>query len=108
METDHAKKLPIFWGHGTDDQVVKYSWGQQSVEKLRGMGYKNIDFQSYPGQSLRSPLAASRVCIVRCGLQEITSADSGLWRAGMEHSTCPEEQLAVAQFIAKVLPPTEG
>ncbi|KAL8292683.1 hypothetical protein RQP46_001295 [Phenoliferia psychrophenolica] len=48
MQTEHANKLPIFWGHGKRDQVVKYTWGEMSVEKLKGMGFKNIEFNSYP------------------------------------------------------------
>ncbi|GAA5981140.1 hypothetical protein JCM5350_007171 [Sporobolomyces pararoseus] len=50
MSTDHATKLEIFHGHGTGDQVVKFVWGQQSIEKLKEFGHKaeNIQFKSYP------------------------------------------------------------
>lgn len=48
METEHAKHLPVFWGHGTADPVVQYQWGVASVDKLRGMGYEGIQFESYP------------------------------------------------------------
>ncbi|CDZ96223.1 Lysophospholipase [Phaffia rhodozyma] len=53
-----AKNLPIFWGHGTADQVVGYKYGQQSVEilisqygleKSSGQAGKGIQFESYPG-----------------------------------------------------------
>ncbi|ORY41750.1 acyl-protein thioesterase 1 [Leucosporidium creatinivorum] len=49
MQVDHAPKYPVFWGHGTGDQVVRYSWGKMSVEKLREIGWKNIQFESYEG-----------------------------------------------------------
>ncbi|KAM0749745.1 Phospholipase/carboxylesterase [Meredithblackwellia eburnea MCA 4105] len=49
MQTDNARKLPILWGHGTSDQIVKFKWGELSVEKLRSLGFKNIEFNSYPG-----------------------------------------------------------
>ncbi len=34
---------------GTGDQVVQYAWGKESVDVLQKMGYKHIDFHSYPG-----------------------------------------------------------
>ncbi|GAA6021251.1 hypothetical protein JCM11491_001525 [Sporobolomyces phaffii] len=49
MMTDHASKTPIFHGHGTGDQVVKFDWGKQSVDKLKEFGFKDVDFKSYPG-----------------------------------------------------------
>ncbi|GAA6059038.1 hypothetical protein JCM10212_001263 [Sporobolomyces blumeae] len=49
MLSDHARKLPVFHGHGTGDQVVKHAWGQQSVEKLKEFGFNDIEFKSYPG-----------------------------------------------------------
>ncbi|GAA5826828.1 hypothetical protein JCM5353_005410 [Sporobolomyces roseus] len=49
MMTDHATKLRVFHGHGTGDQVVKYVWGKESVDKLAEFGLKDIEFKSYPG-----------------------------------------------------------
>ncbi|GAA5919490.1 hypothetical protein JCM1841_002232 [Sporobolomyces salmonicolor] len=49
MMTDYATKLPVFHGHGTADQVVQYKWGKESVEKLKELGFKDIEFKSYPG-----------------------------------------------------------
>ena len=31
MMSDHARKLPIFWGHGKQDPLVRYEWAEQSV-----------------------------------------------------------------------------
>ncbi|SGY74025.1 BQ5605_C005g03335 [Microbotryum silenes-dioicae] len=49
MQVDHAPSYPVFWGHGTGDPVVRYQWGEMSVQKLRELGWKNIQFESYPG-----------------------------------------------------------
>ncbi|KAG8865417.1 hypothetical protein FRB96_000307 [Tulasnella sp. 330] len=45
--TDHARNLPVFWGHGTKDQVVQYNWGQQSVDILQKSKFKDVTFKSY-------------------------------------------------------------
>ncbi|MBW0525227.1 hypothetical protein O181_064942 [Austropuccinia psidii MF-1] len=50
LEGPHASQLKVFWGHGTDDPVVKYDWGSQSVNFLRGdLGLSHVDFKSYQG-----------------------------------------------------------
>ncbi|EKM59933.1 uncharacterized protein PHACADRAFT_250743 [Phanerochaete carnosa HHB-10118-sp] len=55
---DHAKKLPIFWGHGTNDPLVKFIWAKQSVQFLKeGLGITEtteadqagIEFHAYNG-----------------------------------------------------------
>ena len=35
---DANKETPFFMGHGDADEVVKYRWGQQTAEVLKGMG----------------------------------------------------------------------
>ncbi|KAK4998264.1 hypothetical protein LTR66_002482 [Elasticomyces elasticus] len=39
---------PIFMGHGDADQTVRYDWGKQTAEKLKGWGW-NVDFRTYKG-----------------------------------------------------------
>ncbi|KAK4699653.1 phospholipase/carboxylesterase, partial [Phenoliferia sp. Uapishka_3] len=91
MQTEHASKLPVFWGHGTADGVVKYIWGQMSVEKLKTLGYKNIDFNSYPGPvSFSLPIG--------------TTCTHFHHIIGMQHSLCDEEQSDVENWLRKVLP----
>ncbi|KAK9764589.1 hypothetical protein K7432_007770 [Basidiobolus ranarum] len=41
-------KIPIFMGHGTDDPVVPYQFGQMSSEQLQTQGY-DVKFHAYPG-----------------------------------------------------------
>jgi len=47
MMSDHARNIPIFWGHGTDDPVVKYTWGKESVDRLKELKVKDVTFKSY-------------------------------------------------------------
>jgi len=47
MMSDHARNLPVFWGHGTDDKVVDYSFGVESVNALKELGFKDMTFKSY-------------------------------------------------------------
>ncbi|KAF8979071.1 hypothetical protein BGZ46_005838 [Entomortierella lignicola] len=46
MVADANRKTPIFWGHGDADQVVRYEYGQRSVELLKQSKY-NVDFRTY-------------------------------------------------------------
>ncbi|KAI7818692.1 Phospholipase/carboxylesterase [Gamsiella multidivaricata] len=47
MVADANRKTPIFWGHGTVDQMVRYEFGEQSVEFLKKHKY-SVDFHTYP------------------------------------------------------------
>lgn len=50
LRKPHSVSLPVFWGHGTDDDLVRYSWGQESVEFLvKTLGMKRVDFKTYQG-----------------------------------------------------------
>lgn len=55
---DHAKKIPIFWGHGISDPLVKYTWAQRSVDFLKsdlgigpvsGDSPSGLEFHGYRG-----------------------------------------------------------
>jgi predicted esterase len=48
MANEHAKSVPIFWGHGTEDPLVKYSFGVESSKFLREMGVTGLMMKSYP------------------------------------------------------------
>jgi len=50
MRTDVSKDLPIFWGHGDSDPVVRYSWGTASLAALRDkLKMPNVRFDTYKG-----------------------------------------------------------
>lgn len=42
------KDTPIFMGHGSADDVVKFEWGRQTAQALRDLGHR-VDFIAYPG-----------------------------------------------------------
>jgi len=43
---ENAKKTPLFVGHGTVDQVVRYEWGKNSYEALVKAGVQGV-FKTY-------------------------------------------------------------
>lgn len=92
MQTEHAKKLPVFWGHGTGDQVVRFAWGQASADKLQALGFDNLEFHAYPGT-----LPSSLPSVVMLTL--ISSS-------GMPHSLCDQEQADLEAWLKKVVPET--
>lgn len=58
MMSDHAKKMPIFWGHGKSDPLVKFPWAEQSIEFMKkDLGIPEatkdnitgVEFHAYPG-----------------------------------------------------------
>lgn len=40
---------PIFQGHGTADPIINYQYGKKTSEFFKELGFKNLDFQTYPG-----------------------------------------------------------
>lgn len=58
MMNDHAKKIPIFWGHGQADPLVKFAFAEQStaflknqlgITEVKGDDLSGLEFHSYPG-----------------------------------------------------------
>ncbi|KAJ2708631.1 hypothetical protein H4R19_004653 [Coemansia spiralis] len=45
--TDASKRMPIFHGHGTADEVVLFQYGEMSAAALRQSGY-TVNFHPYP------------------------------------------------------------
>lgn len=41
------KQTPIFMGHGLQDEIVPFMWGDGTYEYLKSLGYP-VDFNSYP------------------------------------------------------------
>lgn len=42
------KETPFFMGHGDEDPLVRYEWGQKTAEVIKSMGYA-VDFKTYEG-----------------------------------------------------------
>jgi predicted esterase len=85
MMTDSARNLPIFFGHGTDDSVVQFRFGQASYEMLQGKPFK-------------FPLATD---------DEVKGLT---WKeyAGMDHGSSPQELRDLEQWLLKVIPGEEA
>ena len=82
---EHAKELPIFWGHGKEDPVVRYDLGVMSVEFLtKDLGVRQAPPYGTDATSLR-------------GLSFNAYPNLG-------HSTTPGELDDVKSWLKKVLP----
>jgi len=58
MTSDRGRQLPIFWGHGREDETVKYAWGEQSVAILKEkLKMKDVEFKTYEGMGHSADLA---------------------------------------------------
>lgn len=42
-------QTPVFQGHGTSDPVIDHTYGEQTSQFYKDLGYKKLDFHSYPG-----------------------------------------------------------
>lgn len=57
MLAPHSKQMPIFWGHGSGDPLVKPIFAEESVEFLKSVGISNakpgelngLSYNIYPG-----------------------------------------------------------
>lgn len=48
MASDANKQTPILMCHGDADPVVLHTYGKESAEYLKKLGY-NVTFNTYPG-----------------------------------------------------------
>jgi predicted esterase len=78
MLSDHYKKLPIFWGHGTDDPLVRFEIGTASRDWLHAAGVADAP-AGEPGLSFNA-------------------------YKGVPHSTSPQELDDLKAFLVKVVP----
>jgi len=80
MLNDHAKTIPIFWGHGTDDPLVLPKFATRSVGFLK----------------------------TQCGISETgDETPAGLkfkMYPGLEHSSSPEELSDLKSWLRSVIP----
>jgi lysophospholipase-1 len=86
MTSQHAKSLPIFWGHGSGDPLVRYELCTKSVEYLK----------------------------TTCGIPELGAGDESIngmrckvYR-GMAHTSCPEELNDLKVWLRAVIPVDGG
>jgi lysophospholipase-1 len=85
------KKTPFFLGHGEDDDVVRFSYGQKSADMLKEIGLEDVKFNRY--SYVLTPLFdrwVTNIC-----------SDLG-------HSADPEEIDDLEKFIEKSLAENEN
>ncbi|KAM0748940.1 Phospholipase/carboxylesterase [Meredithblackwellia eburnea MCA 4105] len=49
MKAERANSLPVFWAHGTHDQVISYETGVKGCQTMKTAGMKEIEFHTYKG-----------------------------------------------------------
>lgn len=85
MMSGHAKSLPIFWGHGTADPLVRFQFASLSIEYLVGnCGLTRLD---------RNKIGTPGLTFVAY--------------QGVEHSSCPEELVDLREFLKRAVPARE-
>jgi predicted esterase len=72
--------MPIFWGHGSDDPLVKLKLSNDAVDFL-----------------------ANVVGIPRAKPNELLGVDHRIYQ-GLGHSACPQELDDLREFIKRVIP----
>ncbi|KAI0711048.1 Phospholipase/carboxylesterase [Cerioporus squamosus] len=85
MVSDHAKKLPIFWGHGKADPIVRFDRATLSLEFLKKeLGISTVEPEN----------------VLNGGIEFHAYED-------LPHSADPEELEELKTFLKKVLPTQE-
>jgi len=89
----HALTMPVFWGHGTDDPLVRYNLGRRSAEILKDQ----------VGLALRwgNKGEAERLAFGSAGI-------SFLGYDGILHATCSKERADLKEFLKRVIPDNES
>lgn len=85
----HALTMPVFWGHGTDDPLVRYSFGRKSAEILKdqvGLALRWGD----KGEAERAAFGSAGV--------------SFLGYNGVLHAACSKERADLKEFLKRVIP----
>ncbi|ESK86807.1 lysophospholipase i [Moniliophthora roreri MCA 2997] len=78
--SSHATSVPIFWGHGTSDPLVRLDLANESVDALKSFGFS-----------------------VHSGVQDVTGLSFNTYH-GVAHSTNIQELSDLKTWISKVLP----
>ncbi|EMD40368.1 hypothetical protein CERSUDRAFT_110964 [Gelatoporia subvermispora B] len=82
MVSDHYKSVPIFWGHGKEDPLIRYEYGVRSIEFLK----------STLGIPTAAPDALEKGGLIFHSYE------------GLEHSTNMQELSDLKEWLKKVLP----
>jgi len=78
----HAKSVPIFWGHGTADPLVRFEFAKRSIEYLVGTcGLTRLD---------RDKIGSPGLTFVEY--------------QGVQHSSSEKELVDMGGFLKRVVP----
>lgn len=69
-KSEANQKTPIFWGHGSDDNVVPLTLGKSSYDALIKQGY-SIDFHEYP--DLTHSVSFPEICEIGAFITKVLS-----------------------------------
>ena len=83
MLSDHAKKIPVFWGHGEDDPIVEYDKATMSLQFLQQIGIRKVEAEK----------------VLEGGIEFHAYPNLG-------HSADPQEIAELQTFLKKVIPPS--
>lgn len=81
MASPHANSIPIFWGHGKSDPLVKVGLAKTSVDFL-----------------------VDQLGLRRCEGKEVNGISYKTYN-GLVHSACPEELADLLDWLKKIIPP---
>ncbi|KAK7049745.1 hypothetical protein VNI00_005776 [Paramarasmius palmivorus] len=79
----HATTIPVFWGHGTADQIVPYKFAEESIELLQSLNFT----------------------VIKGGKKAEGVSFNGY--QGLPHSTDPFELMDLKAWLKQVIPPTD-
>lgn len=86
-------KTPFFLGHGYEDPVVKYEFGDMTQKHLKGLGF-DVEFHSYRCVFIPRVVLNFVCMLLTCDY------------SGLAHSADPQEIQDLEDFMEKALPPT--
>jgi len=81
--SDHAKSIPIFWGHGTSDPIIKYDLALRSVDHI------------------------TKSCGIPEAKVDEVSGIRFMSYEGVAHSSCPQELDDLKSWLKAVIPKEE-
>ncbi|KAH7887483.1 Phospholipase/Carboxylesterase-domain-containing protein [Phlebopus sp. FC_14] len=104
MLSPKATSMPIYWGHGTSDPIVRYKAAQDSVAQLTSnLGLALLENTTLSGDILSSTSSTS----TPPAGQGNNIGETGLCFRSYKwvgHSLCAREQQDLQEFLKRVLP----
>ncbi len=86
MLSDNARSIPIFWGHGSADPLIKLEFCEKSISFLKN---------------------ECSIKVLLEGDNEVIGIRHKVYR-GMEHSSCQEELVDLRTWLKSVIPKDSG